>query len=240
MAASLWLMPSGMRSSRVCRQKPGWVHKFAPGGRLGFVVHAEQKVVHILDGATNRLVQTADVEEEPDQIAFSDKLAYVHHRGTGTVLMIPLDQVGSEGQPVPVASFPAGQNPRNKASRPSPADSIVQAPGANAVLVANPADRAVYFYKEGMAAPMGHFSNYKREPRAVLVVDRSLRERSPGVDETVARIHGRLYDVVFFVNTPRVVHCFEAAVAANPSWSTSDRRPRSMLLPSLDAHGVSW
>ena len=80
-------------------------------------------------------------------------------------------------------SFPAGQNPPDKASRPSPAASIVQVPGANAVLVANPADRAIYFYKEGMAAPLGHFRNYNREPRAVLVVDRSLQERSArGVD----------------------------------------------------------
>jgi YVTN family beta-propeller protein len=209
--------------------------KFAPGGRLGFVVHAEQNVVHILDAATNRLVQTADVEEGPDQIAFSDNLAYVHHRGTGTVLMIPLDRVGSEGQPVPVVSFPAGQNPPNKASRTSLADSIVQAPGANAVLVANPADRAVYFYKEGMAAPMGHFSNYKREPRAVLVVDRSLRERSPGVYETVARMpRPGLYDVVFFVNTPRVLHCFEVSVAANPELAHPRPTPQVHVAPLLE------
>jgi YVTN family beta-propeller protein len=213
--------------------------KFAPGGRLGFVVHAEQKVVHIIDAATNRLVQTVDVEEGPDQIAFSDKLAYVHHRGTGTVLMIPLDQVGSEGQPVPVASFPAGQHPPDKASRPSPADSIVQAPGANAVLVANPADRVVYFYKEGMAAPMGHFSNYKREPRAVLVVDRSLRERSPGVYETIARIpRPGLYDVVFFVNSPRLVHCFEVVIAANPELADRGPTPQVHVVPLLGAHTV--
>jgi YVTN family beta-propeller protein len=213
--------------------------KFAPGGRLGFVVHAEQNVVHILDAATNRLVQTAGVEDGPDQIAFSDKLAYVHHRGTGTVLMIPLDQVGSEGQQVPMVSFPAGQSPPNKASRPSPADSIMQAPGANAVLVANPADRAVYFYKEGMAAPMGHFSNYKREPRAVLVVDRSLRERSPGVYETVARMpRPGLYDVVFFVNTPRVLHCFEISVAANPELAERRPAPQVHVAPILEEHTV--
>jgi hypothetical protein len=213
--------------------------KFAPGGRLGFVVHTEKKVVHILDAATNRLVQTADVEEGPDQIAFSDKLAYVHHRGTATVFMIPLDQVGSEGQPVPVVDFPAGQNPPGKASRPSPADSIVQAPGANAVLVANPGDRAVYFYKEGMAAPLGHFSNYMREPRAVLVVDRSLRERSPGVYETVARIpRPGLYDVVFFVNAPRVVHCFEVAVAANPELAQRRPSPQVHVAPLLEARTV--
>ena len=28
------------------------------------------------------------------------------------------------------------------------------------MLVANPRDKAIYYYQEGMAAPMGQFSNY--------------------------------------------------------------------------------
>ena len=55
--------------------------KFAPEGRLGFVVNPSKDVVHILDAATNRIVQTADVEDQPYQVAFSDQLAYVRHRG---------------------------------------------------------------------------------------------------------------------------------------------------------------
>ena len=46
------------------------------------------------------------------------------------------------------------------------------------MLVANAADQAVYYYREGMAAPMGTFKTYSCEPLAVMVVDRSLRERS--------------------------------------------------------------
>ena len=52
------------------------------------------------------------------------------------------------------------------------------------------ATRSVYYYKEGLPAPMGTFSNYKREPRAVLVLDRepARTSASPGVYETVARL----------------------------------------------------
>ena len=64
--------------------------KFAPGGRLGFVVHPEKNLIHIIDTATNQIVQTGDMAEGPDQVAFSHKLAYVRHRGSATVLMIPL------------------------------------------------------------------------------------------------------------------------------------------------------
>jgi DNA-binding beta-propeller fold protein YncE len=189
--------------------------RFAPGGRLGFVVHPSQDVVYILDAATNRIVQWGKLDQGPDQIAFSNKLAYVRHRDSEIVRMIPLDQVGGEGQPIPIVDFPGGQHPLGQTSRPSLADAIVQASGKNAMLVANPADQAIYFYKEGMAAPMGHFSNYGREPRAVLVVARHLRERTPGVYETAVRLRRPgLYDVAFFLNNPRLVHCFDFAVAA--------------------------
>ncbi|HBL25871.1 MAG TPA: cytochrome D1 [Acidobacteria bacterium] len=192
--------------------------RFAPGGRLAFVVNPATDHIHIVDAARNRIVQTADLLDGPDQVTFSQFLAYVRHRGSGTVLMIPLDEVGEEGKPVPVVDFPAGQHALGAGSRPSPADSIVRAPGANAVLVANPADKAIYFYKEGMAAPMGSFKNYSRQPRAVLVVDRSLKERKPGSYETVARLpRPGHYLVAFFLDAPRAVHCFPLTVLADPA-----------------------
>ncbi len=65
--------------------------------------------------------------------------------------------------------------------------------------------------------PMGSFQDYGGHPRAVLVVDRSLKERSPGTYETVARmpLPGR-YRLAFFLDTPRTVHCFDVTVAADP------------------------
>ncbi|RMH21815.1 MAG: cytochrome D1 [Acidobacteria bacterium] len=202
--------------------------RFAPGGRLGFVVHPQADALHIVDAAKNRIIQTADVGDEPDQLAFSDELAYVRHGRSETVLMIPLDQVGQEGQPVPVVDFPGGQRPFGDGP-PSPADSIVQAPGATAVLVANPADRAIYYYKEGMAAPMGHFQNYGHRPRAVAVVDRSLQEREPGVYETTALLRSPgEYDLAFFLDTPRLTHCFPVRVKPNPELAAA----REAALPA--------
>ena len=192
--------------------------RFAPNERHGFVVNTERDVVHILDASNNRIVQTVDVEDGPDQLAFSDELAYVRHWGSPNILMIPLGAVGVEGRPVPVIDFPAGQNPAGQMSKACSAASMVQAPGMSAMLVANPQDKAVYFYKEGMAAPMGTFNNYSREPLAVLVVDRSLRERTAaGVYETVVKLReADSYDVVFFLDTPRITHCFPLEVQADP------------------------
>ena len=92
------------------------------------------------------------------------------------------------------------------------------------MLVSNPADKMIYFYSEGMAAPMGNFQNYRRVPRAVRVVDRSLREESRGVYATNVRLpRAGKFDVAFLLDSPRIVHCFEAEAAPNPELKETAR-----------------
>ena len=191
--------------------------RFAPGGRFGFTVNPATDELRILDATSNRIIQGATMLDGPDQVAFSDELAYVRHRGDERVLMVPLDDIGVEGRQIQVIDFPGGQSPPGRMSNITPAAGIVQAPGAAAVLGRTRATSPVDFYKEGMA-PMGNFSNYGRTPRAVLVLDRSLRQRSaPGVYETFAQLRKPgLYDVVFFLDAPRTVQCFEVMVEQDP------------------------
>lgn len=214
--------------ARIRAEKPGLGRiAFAPDGRLGFVVNPREDTVHLIDASTDRIIQTADVEAAPDQVAFSDELAYVRHAGDGVVLMIPLDSVGEEGAPVPVIDFPGGQRPPAEGAAPAAAAAIVQAPGAAAVLVANPADGVIYYYKEGMAAPMGSFKNYGRTPRAVEVVDRSLTDRGRGVYETTVQLRrAGDYDLVLYLDTPTTVRCFPFQVAENPELRRAEAASR--------------
>jgi hypothetical protein len=70
-----------------------------------------------------------------------------------------------------------------------------------------------------MAAPMGSFQNYRRDPRALLVLDKSLSETSPGVYSTTTELaRAGEYDVAFFLDSPRVLHCFNLSVGANPEF----------------------
>ena len=120
------------------------------------------------------------------------------------------------GQP-DVVKFPGGQNAPADSPVGASADVIVPAPEGNSVLVANPADRVIYYYSEGMAAPMGSFQNYRRNPRAVMVIDRSLREISSGVYSTTTKLpKSGIYDVAFLLDSPRVTHCFSAEAKPNP------------------------
>jgi YVTN family beta-propeller protein len=191
----------------------------APGGRYVFVLNRKKDLVQIIDSSMNEIIQSGTVGKAPFQISFTNEFAYINHLGSADVYMVPLGEVGRKGMPLTVVTFPGGQQALGGTSINSPAARVVQASGENAVLVANAPDKQVYYYKEGMAAPMGSFSNYGRQPLGAEVVDRSLRERtSPGVYQTVARLPkpGR-YDVVFFLDSPRFVHCFEFAVEPNPA-----------------------
>ncbi len=209
---------------------------FDPSGRLGFLPNPDANTVDIIDSSAHRVVQTADVGVRPDQVTFTDTLAYVRSLGSELVWMIPIDQVGVEGRPVPIIEFSGGQAPFGLGSGPATAEGIVAAPGGTAVLVPNPADGAIYYYREGMAAPMGHYKNYGREPRAAMVVDRSLQEIEPGLYATDVELRSAgTLDLTFFVDAPRIAHCFSVAVEPDPELEAARAgRLRVKLEPLAD------
>ena len=188
--------------------------RFAPGGRYGFVLNTKESTVSIFDASSNRLLHEVKVGKAPDQIMFSDTFAFVRSLDTESVAMLRLATIGKE---VDVTEFPGGQVAPGHGSTPVHAASIVLAPEGNSVILANPVDKTLYYYTEGMAAPMGDFQNYRREPLAVLVVDRSLRETKPGIYSTTLKLpaSGR-YDVAFLNDAPRVAHCFDLSADPNP------------------------
>jgi len=188
--------------------------RFAPGGRYGFALNTKESTVNIFDVASNSMLHGVKVGKAPDQIVFSNTFAFVRSLSTESVAMIRLQTIGTD---VEITEFPGGQAAPEKAARTVQADAIVLAPEGNAVIVANPADRILYYYTEGMAAPMGNFQNYRREPLSVLIVDRSLRETEPGIYSTTVKLPASgTYDIAFLADSPRVAHCFTAAADPNP------------------------
>jgi DNA-binding beta-propeller fold protein YncE len=197
--------------------------RMAPGGRIAFVPNPVADVVQLIDTSSNRIVQSASIDKGPFDVAFTSTLAYVRRLGSEAVEMIPLAGVGKEGAPVPVVDFPAGEYPFGKAPRTTAAAGIVSAPDENAVLVANPADKHVYYYKEGMAAPIGHFSNYGHFAQAVLVLDRSIKASRGAYSTTGVLPAAGEYDVAVFVNAPRTTSCFRLNVIADPGLAAKKR-----------------
>jgi hypothetical protein len=138
--------------------------------------------------------------------------------------MINLLSLGRGNKPV-VQSFAAGSAPPKAGGELPLADSLAPALGDAAVLVVNPADNTVYYYMEGMNAPMGNYQSFGASARAVTVIDRSLKEIEPGVYGSKVRIPvaGR-YDVAFLLESPRLVNCFSLEAKENPALASQRQR----------------
>jgi YVTN family beta-propeller protein len=189
--------------------------QLTPDGRWGFAINRSKGKIHVFDASAGRLAYTVDVGKSPDQVSFTDGNAFVRSLESEDVVFISLDQL-DKGKAPTLSEFPSGQFPPGLAHASVP-PAIVPTPETGAVLIANPSDKLVYYYTEGMGAPMGSFSNYGRTPRAVLVADRGLREVKPGTyAATVQMPASGTMGVSLFVDTPRIAHCFAAAVTAAP------------------------
>lgn len=190
--------------------------RFTPDGRWALVLNTADDKVHVIDPSSNRVVHDIAVPGQPYQIAFTRAFAYVRSLGSERVSMINLATLGTDRQPT-VQSFAAGARPPKAAGDLAIADSIAPAAGDAGVLVVNPADNTTYFYMEGMNAAASNYRTQGAAARAVIVVDRSLREIEPGVYAARLKMPaaGR-FDVAFSLDSPRMLHCFSTAAAANP------------------------
>ena len=191
------------------------VLRFSADGRWGFAVSQTDNKVFIIDASLNRIAQTIDVGAAPDQISFTDNFAYVRSTSNETVSMLQLDALG-KNTAVSVTTFPGGQSAPGQSDL-LLTDAIVPTPERNAVVVANPTDKTVYYYMEGMAAPMGNFENQGLKPMAAMIVNRSMQETLPGIYTGSTQLPAAgTYNVSILLSNPTIYHCFSVNIAANP------------------------
>ncbi|HSN54076.1 MAG TPA: cytochrome D1 domain-containing protein [Candidatus Sulfomarinibacteraceae bacterium] len=187
-----------------------------PSGRWGFAAQTGVDRVAVLDLSQDAVVHRLEVGSKPFQFAFTDTYAYVRHLGTAEVKLIPLPQLAGRDT-VGVQGVVFGNLAPEEYPYPTAASSITPTGEYGAVMAANPADRMVYYYMEGMIAPMGSYSAYGRVPKAVGIVDRSVRETEPGVYSARFRVPSAgEYDVSFLLDTPLIDHCFNFEAVSDP------------------------
>lgn len=190
--------------------------RFTPDGRYGVALNLLEDSAQVIDASNDQLIHTLKVSAEPYQVIFTRAFAYVRGLASSRVSMINLASLGQGKQPI-VQGFDAGPSAPKLAGNLPLADSLAPARDEAAVFVVNPVDNTAYFYMEGMNAPMSGYLNRGHSSRAAMVINRSLREVSPG--EFTARVKlpaaGRL-DVAFMLNQPQMTHCFTAEVQPNP------------------------
>jgi len=195
--------------------------RFSEDGRWAFVVNSTEHVVHVVDASQDRKVHDVRLVGKPYQVTVTRAFAYVRLLDSEKVQMINLSSLGKSDQPI-VNAFAAGERAPKAAGELSLADAITPAATDAAVFVNSPAEGLVYFYMEGMNAPMGNFSSYGHRTAAVTVIDRTVRELEPGVYGASVRVPSAArYDLAFLLDNPRILHCFSAEALENPALASS-------------------
>lgn len=190
--------------------------RFAPGGRWAFAANPQRNRVVVLDASADSVVHVLDITERPSEFAFTDTYAYVRRLDSADVTLVPLAQLGGEAAPG-LQRVPLGSRTPGEYSRPAAAPSISPTGEWTSIVATNPVDKMVYYYMEGMIAPMGSYTTYGRTPRAVGIVDRSVRELEKGVYGARVRIpHAGAYNAAFIVDSPTLYHCFTFEAEPNP------------------------
>jgi YVTN family beta-propeller protein len=186
-------------------------------GRYLVALNQLQNKLSVFDTATNREMAQVKTIEQPDQIAFTQRYIYVRGLASERFTLVDWNDV-KKGSASPADIQAGRQAPSAQASDIGMSAMMVPAPEGNTMMIANGPDKTIYFYQEGMMAPSGTFSNYKRTPLALMLVDRSLNEIAPGTYQTHIKLPaGGRYDVPVVLNQPRMLHCFSATVEANPA-----------------------
>ena len=185
---------------------------FSADGRFGIVLNTLENQASVIDASNDSLIHDVAVSAEPYQVVFTKAYAYIRGLASAKVTMINLASLGEGRTPIS-QGFEAGpQAPRLAGDLPL-ASSLAVSRDDNAVFVVNPVDNTTYFYAEGMNAPMSGYPNRGQVARAAMVIDRSLREVSPGLYSARIKLPpaGR-FDVAFLMNQPNIIHCFTADV----------------------------
>jgi YVTN family beta-propeller protein len=223
------LDPASAKVTKLIALQPGVVNVgLFDQGRHALAINQLNNRVTLIDLASGAVKGEMEVAAKPDQVSFSREFAYIRGQGTAKISVLNLQQarIGR----LQAIAVPMGQRaPEDAAAAINVANVVASAPEGNGVLVANAADAIIYRYAEGLMVPVGNFSNYKREARALMVLDNSLAESEPGVFEAATRFEiGGRYDVVVKNLRPAVTLCFAIDVPG------LDRRTQSANAASLN------
>ncbi|MGE3174128.1 MAG: YncE family protein [Planctomycetota bacterium] len=201
------------------------------GGR--FLLAAERAAgrLHVLDAAVRAPARAIPTGAEPCQLDTTDQFAFVFCAGSHELTLVPLAGL-ADPQSIATMRIPVAQRDPT-APLEVRGDLVVTAPDRMSALVAAPEEKQVYYYAEGMNAPMGAYQNHSRVPVALAVVDRSLREAAPGVYTTIAPLE-QLGTVDLYTYLPQPSQFFgrfEFAVEEDPAAIAARERMRPAAVP---------
>lgn len=163
----------------------------------------------LVDLATGRVEARFATLPGADALLVTDRFAYGLSLAEGRATLWPLAEL-RQGAVNPVEVTLGRPD-----ATPGAAARAVPLPGGSGILVAAPADGMVFQYGEGMMAPIGSFSTYRRAAVGLLALDLSPREVAAGrYAAPVRHLRGGAHDLVLAGASPRFALCMPLRLPA--------------------------
>jgi hypothetical protein len=208
-------------------------------GRYALVLNTLADTLSLVDVSSGRKIAERSQWGKPDQIAFTREYAYVRSQSSANVHVMPLAQLRL-GNLTGVAVPMGRSTPLDTTATINVASVMALAPEGYGLLVANSGDGRIYSYAQGLMVPNGSFNNYRRQARALMVLDTSLRERSAGDFAASVRFEkvGR-YDLVVRNLRPAVTSCFTVVVQEAAALVAVAAPSRAVLVGNASAQSAN-
>lgn len=211
-------------------------------GRYAIAAMPAAGAAVIVDASTATALQTVATVPQVGEIAFSEAFAYLHSAaGAQATLLALADARRGGAKPVnittgnPPAPVPATASAAEDTATPQ---TLVRAADGMSMLIANRHDGHIYQYAEGMMAPVGSFSNYKRSANALVLLDHGFEPLGAGrYRATLRHTRGGPHELVLSGVQPRFAGCLALALPEVPDRQREllAARPRATLLQAQSA-----
>jgi hypothetical protein len=168
----------------------------------------------VIDVATPQVVQTVRVVPGASELASSAAFVYAHSPTRGAATLFSLaDARAGRASPIDIAIGTPGA----AAGASGALGLAANTPDGSGMLLANASDGQVYQYAEGMMAPIGSFSNYRRSARALVLVNHGFEPVGAGrYRATVRHATGGAHELVLSGVAPRFANCLKIALPDVP------------------------
>ena len=160
--------------------------RLSPDARYMFVVNPSQHWLHVFDTANGKEKHRISISGQPYDVLFSEQYAYIRTLQSELVGLVSLSSL-EDAEPI-LKFVPAGAKSLSEVSNLLRASSMALTLDRSGAFFANPAERTLHYYMEGMNAPSSSLRTYGHVPMATMVVQSGLREIKPGLYSAVIRL----------------------------------------------------
>ena len=206
------------------------------GGRFAAAAMPSRDAVAIIDLASAKVVQTVPVVPHANELALSATYLYVHSTALGQATLLSLPDVrNARAQPVNISFGSAGKQAN---LTPVAGGLTANTPDNLGMLIASPQDGQVFQYAEGMMAPIGSFSNYKRAAVGLVLLNNGFEFLGAGRYRTTLRHNqGGPHELVLSGVQPRFASCNALALpeVRDVKREALAAQPHATLLKVADA-----